>query len=105
MSCFFATESYFVQGCEDAESSEIRFRLCQELWDEIKTDTEVRTDVQQEGQKVDFSVPRRKYVLKVKLIKLRKQLTASSFYCIHAYLCTTLHTTHGFNVVYASVLL
>uniref|UniRef100_A0A669DSS3 Origin recognition complex subunit 3 n=1 Tax=Oreochromis niloticus TaxID=8128 RepID=A0A669DSS3_ORENI len=63
---------YFVQGCEDAESSEIRFRLCQELWDEIKTDTEVRTDVQQEGQKVDFSVPRRKYVLKVKLIKLRK---------------------------------
>uniref|UniRef100_A0A669ERN2 Origin recognition complex subunit 3 n=1 Tax=Oreochromis niloticus TaxID=8128 RepID=A0A669ERN2_ORENI len=35
---------YFVQGCEDAESSEIRFRLCQELWDEIKTDTEVLQD-------------------------------------------------------------
>uniref|UniRef100_A0AAX7VN20 Origin recognition complex subunit 3 n=1 Tax=Astatotilapia calliptera TaxID=8154 RepID=A0AAX7VN20_ASTCA len=41
---FFATESYFVQGCEDAESSETRFRLCQELWDKIKTDTEVLQD-------------------------------------------------------------
>lgn len=56
---FFATESYFVQGCEDAESSETRFRLCQELWDKIKIDTEVRTDVQQEDQTVDC----RKYVL------------------------------------------
>ncbi|XP_004540534.2 origin recognition complex subunit 3 [Maylandia zebra] len=37
-------ESYFVQGCEDAESSETRFRLCQELWDKIKTDTEVLQD-------------------------------------------------------------
>uniref|UniRef100_A0A3Q4H234 Origin recognition complex subunit 3 n=1 Tax=Neolamprologus brichardi TaxID=32507 RepID=A0A3Q4H234_NEOBR len=30
--------------CEDAESSETRLRLCQELWDKIKTDTEVLQD-------------------------------------------------------------
>ncbi|KAM6912571.1 origin recognition complex subunit 3 [Xenentodon cancila] len=34
-------ESYFIKGCEDAESSETRFKLFQDLWDDIKNDTEV----------------------------------------------------------------
>ncbi|XP_047467572.1 origin recognition complex subunit 3 isoform X2 [Mugil cephalus] len=37
-------ESYFRHGCESAESSETRFRLCQDLWDKIKTDTEILQD-------------------------------------------------------------
>nr|XP_020446768.1 origin recognition complex subunit 3 isoform X2 [Monopterus albus] len=37
-------EDYFTVGCEVAETSEIRFRLCQDLWDKIKTDTEVLQD-------------------------------------------------------------
>lgn len=38
-----STEDYFSHGCEGAENSEVRFKLCQDLWDQIKTDTEVRT--------------------------------------------------------------
>ncbi|XP_034530494.1 origin recognition complex subunit 3 isoform X2 [Notolabrus celidotus] len=34
-------EDYFVSGCEGAENSETRFRLCQDLWDKIKENTEV----------------------------------------------------------------
>ncbi|XP_061600272.1 origin recognition complex subunit 3 [Cololabis saira] len=34
-------ESHFIRGCEDAESSEIRFKLFQDLWNDIKNDTEV----------------------------------------------------------------
>ncbi|XP_028251389.1 origin recognition complex subunit 3 [Parambassis ranga] len=37
-------ESYFTHGCEDAENSEVRFKLCQDLWDKIKTDTEILQD-------------------------------------------------------------
>ncbi|XP_053191596.1 origin recognition complex subunit 3 [Scomber japonicus] len=37
-------EDYFSQGCEGAESSEERFRLCHDLWDKIKADTEVLQD-------------------------------------------------------------
>ena len=32
-----------MHGCEGAENSELRFKLCQDLWDKIKTNTEVRT--------------------------------------------------------------
>ncbi|XP_071354044.1 origin recognition complex subunit 3 [Trachinotus anak] len=35
---------YFTDGCEGAENSEVRFKLCQDLWDKIKTDTEVLQD-------------------------------------------------------------
>ncbi|XP_040916770.1 origin recognition complex subunit 3 [Toxotes jaculatrix] len=37
-------EDHFTDGCEDAENSEVRFKLCQDLWDRIKTDTEVLQD-------------------------------------------------------------
>lgn len=37
-------EDHFTDGCEGAENSEIRFKLCQDLWDKIKTDTEVLQD-------------------------------------------------------------
>ncbi|XP_059208629.1 origin recognition complex subunit 3 [Centropristis striata] len=37
-------EDHFISGCEGAENSEERFKLCQELWDKIKTDTEVLQD-------------------------------------------------------------
>ncbi|XP_042244216.1 origin recognition complex subunit 3 [Thunnus maccoyii] len=37
-------EDYFTQGCEGAENSEVRFRLCHDLWDKIKSDTEVLQD-------------------------------------------------------------
>ncbi|CAK6956897.1 origin recognition complex subunit 3 [Scomber scombrus] len=37
-------EDYFSQGCEGDESSEARFRLCHDLWDKIKADTEVLQD-------------------------------------------------------------
>ncbi|KAK9533746.1 hypothetical protein VZT92_008846 [Zoarces viviparus] len=37
-------EDHFMRGCEDAENSEIRFRLCHDLWDKIKTDTEALQD-------------------------------------------------------------
>ncbi|XP_069008453.1 origin recognition complex subunit 3 isoform X2 [Embiotoca jacksoni] len=37
-------ESHFSRGCEGAESSETRFKLCQDLWSKIKTDTEVLQD-------------------------------------------------------------
>ncbi|XP_070777217.1 origin recognition complex subunit 3 isoform X2 [Enoplosus armatus] len=33
-------EEHFTHGCEGAENSEIRFKLCQELWDKIKANTE-----------------------------------------------------------------
>ncbi|KAM9707674.1 origin recognition complex subunit 3 isoform 2-T2 [Menidia menidia] len=36
--------SYFSRGCESSESSDTRFRLCHDLWDRIKTDTEVLQD-------------------------------------------------------------
>uniref|UniRef100_A0A7N8X8M1 Origin recognition complex subunit 3 n=1 Tax=Mastacembelus armatus TaxID=205130 RepID=A0A7N8X8M1_9TELE len=42
--CSFSTEDYFADGCEDAENSETRFKLCQDLWDKIKTDTEVKPE-------------------------------------------------------------
>uniref|UniRef100_A0A4W6F619 Origin recognition complex subunit 3 n=1 Tax=Lates calcarifer TaxID=8187 RepID=A0A4W6F619_LATCA len=35
---------YFTDGCEGAENSEVRFKLCQDLWDKIKADTEVLQD-------------------------------------------------------------
>ncbi|KAK2825988.1 hypothetical protein Q5P01_020202 [Channa striata] len=35
---------YFTGACEGAETSEIRFKLCQDLWDKIKADTEVLQD-------------------------------------------------------------
>ncbi|XP_044022020.1 origin recognition complex subunit 3 isoform X1 [Siniperca chuatsi] len=37
-------EDHFTHGCEGAENSEIRFKLCQDLWDKIKTDTEILQD-------------------------------------------------------------
>ncbi|XP_041828604.1 origin recognition complex subunit 3 [Melanotaenia boesemani] len=37
-------ESYFIHGCEGAESREMRFKLCQHLWGKIKADTEVLQD-------------------------------------------------------------
>ncbi|XP_058472192.1 origin recognition complex subunit 3 isoform X1 [Solea solea] len=37
-------EDYFTDGCEDAENSDVRFQLCQHLWDRMKTDTEVLQD-------------------------------------------------------------
>ncbi|TMS21718.1 Origin recognition complex subunit 3 [Larimichthys crocea] len=37
-------EDYFSHGCEGADNSEVRFKLCQDLWDQIKTDTEVLQD-------------------------------------------------------------
>lgn len=33
-------EEHFSYGCEGADSSGLRYKLCQELWDQIKTDTE-----------------------------------------------------------------
>ncbi|XP_020496380.2 origin recognition complex subunit 3 isoform X1 [Labrus bergylta] len=37
-------EDYFLHGCDAAEHRETRFKLCQELWDQIKADTEVLQD-------------------------------------------------------------
>ncbi|XP_035023733.2 origin recognition complex subunit 3 isoform X1 [Hippoglossus stenolepis] len=37
-------EDHFTDGCEGAENSEVRFKLCQLLWEQIKTDTEVLQD-------------------------------------------------------------
>ncbi|KAM8737396.1 origin recognition complex subunit 3 isoform 1-T1 [Acanthopagrus schlegelii] len=37
-------EDHFTQGCESAENSEKRFKLCQDLWDKLKSDTEVLQD-------------------------------------------------------------
>ncbi|XP_070698589.1 origin recognition complex subunit 3 isoform X2 [Pempheris klunzingeri] len=37
-------EDHFTDGCEGAENSEIRFKLCQDLWDTIKTNTEILQD-------------------------------------------------------------
>uniref|UniRef100_A0A4W6F624 Origin recognition complex subunit 3 n=1 Tax=Lates calcarifer TaxID=8187 RepID=A0A4W6F624_LATCA len=36
---------YFTDGCEGAENSEVRFKLCQDLWDKIKADTEVTCQI------------------------------------------------------------
>ncbi|XP_068582459.1 origin recognition complex subunit 3 isoform X2 [Cebidichthys violaceus] len=33
-------EDHFTRGCDDAENSDVRFRLCRDLWDKMKTDTE-----------------------------------------------------------------
>lgn len=38
---YFYTEDHFAQGCEGAEKTEARFKLCQDLWDKIKAETEV----------------------------------------------------------------
>ncbi|XP_034419490.1 origin recognition complex subunit 3 [Cyclopterus lumpus] len=37
-------EDHFVHGCEGAENSELRFKLCHDLWDKIQTDTEALQD-------------------------------------------------------------
>ncbi|XP_037551487.1 origin recognition complex subunit 3 [Nematolebias whitei] len=37
-------ESFFIHGCEGADSSQLRFNLCQDLWHKIKSDTEVLQD-------------------------------------------------------------
>ncbi|XP_068436671.1 origin recognition complex subunit 3 isoform X2 [Clinocottus analis] len=37
-------EDHFIQGCEGAENRELRFKLCHDLWDKIKTDTEALQD-------------------------------------------------------------
>ncbi|XP_056281980.1 origin recognition complex subunit 3 [Pseudoliparis swirei] len=37
-------EDHFVRGCDGAENSELRFKLCHDLWDKIKTDTEALQD-------------------------------------------------------------
>ncbi|XP_042356988.1 origin recognition complex subunit 3 [Plectropomus leopardus] len=37
-------EDHFTRGCEAGENSETRFKLCQDLWDKIKTNTEVLQD-------------------------------------------------------------
>uniref|UniRef100_A0A3Q3WLZ9 Origin recognition complex subunit 3 n=1 Tax=Mola mola TaxID=94237 RepID=A0A3Q3WLZ9_MOLML len=37
-------EDHFTHGCEGADNSQIRFKLCQALWDKIKADTEVLQD-------------------------------------------------------------
>ncbi|XP_003962542.1 origin recognition complex subunit 3 [Takifugu rubripes] len=37
-------EDHFTQGCEGAKNSETRFKLCQDLWDKIKAETEVLQD-------------------------------------------------------------
>ncbi|XP_054469705.1 origin recognition complex subunit 3 isoform X2 [Anoplopoma fimbria] len=33
-------EDHFINGCDGSENSGTRFKLCQDLWDKIKTDTE-----------------------------------------------------------------
>ncbi|KAM4723479.1 origin recognition complex subunit 3 [Anableps anableps] len=40
----FDLERYFTHGCEAADSSETRFKLCLDLWDKIKTETEALQD-------------------------------------------------------------
>ncbi|KAM4625985.1 origin recognition complex subunit 3 [Polymixia lowei] len=37
-------EDYFIEGCEDHDNSNLRFKLCQNLWDKMKTDTEILQD-------------------------------------------------------------
>ncbi|XP_049918029.1 origin recognition complex subunit 3 isoform X1 [Epinephelus moara] len=37
-------EDHFSHGCEAADNSDLRFKLCQDLWDKIKTNTEVLQD-------------------------------------------------------------
>ncbi|XP_019940133.2 origin recognition complex subunit 3 isoform X2 [Paralichthys olivaceus] len=37
-------EEHFTDGCEGAENSDVRFKLCHLLWEKIKTDTEVLQD-------------------------------------------------------------
>lgn len=37
-------EHHFTHGCESPENSELRFKICQDLWDKIKTDTEALQD-------------------------------------------------------------
>ncbi|KAM3871096.1 origin recognition complex subunit 3 [Diretmus argenteus] len=40
----FHVGDYFSDGCADTENSELRFKLCQNLWDKMKTDIEVLQD-------------------------------------------------------------
>ncbi|KAK5916875.1 hypothetical protein CgunFtcFv8_011814 [Champsocephalus gunnari] len=37
-------EDHFIHGCEGADESKTRFNQCQDLWDQIKTDTELLQD-------------------------------------------------------------
>ncbi|XP_041667917.1 origin recognition complex subunit 3 [Cheilinus undulatus] len=37
-------EDYFIHGCDGAENRETRFKLCQDLWDTIKAETETLQD-------------------------------------------------------------
>ncbi|TNN80151.1 Origin recognition complex subunit 3 [Liparis tanakae] len=37
-------EDHFIRGCDGAENSELRFKLCHDLWDKIKTGTEALQD-------------------------------------------------------------
>lgn len=37
-------EDHFTRGCEGTDNSRLRYKLCQELWDQIKTDTEALQD-------------------------------------------------------------
>ncbi|XP_034050936.1 origin recognition complex subunit 3 [Thalassophryne amazonica] len=39
-----SVEDYFIRGCEAADNSEIRFQLCQDLWNRIVTETQVLQD-------------------------------------------------------------
>ena len=36
------TADYFSHGCDVSDNSRLRYKLCQDLWDAIKVDTEVR---------------------------------------------------------------
>uniref|UniRef100_A0A667WWE4 Origin recognition complex subunit 3 n=1 Tax=Myripristis murdjan TaxID=586833 RepID=A0A667WWE4_9TELE len=38
------SRDYFIDGCEGSGNSELRFKLCQSLWDKMKTETEVLQD-------------------------------------------------------------
>ncbi|XP_015240648.1 PREDICTED: origin recognition complex subunit 3 [Cyprinodon variegatus] len=40
----FDLESYFTHGCEDDDSSKMRFKLCLDLWNKIKSETEALQD-------------------------------------------------------------
>lgn len=46
---FFSAEDHFLHACEGDENRELRFHLCHDLWDKVKTNTEVRPDIQHVG--------------------------------------------------------
>nr|XP_057947156.1 origin recognition complex subunit 3 [Doryrhamphus excisus] len=41
---YFGLEDYFTHGCEGSETSELRFRIFHDLWNKIKTHTELLQD-------------------------------------------------------------